>query len=194
MTNENTVSWREKYRVRIGFVFGILFIWRVQPRNIVCLFIGLLIAFIGILIRQWAAGCVKKMDELATSGPYAMVRHPLYVGSFIAAVGLVFASSSFALKLSSPFLDRTLFYWAVLWILFDSVYMPKILQEEENVRNRFPGTCDDYYQKVPRFLPKEWKFNFSTFELQVWKKNSEYASLLGYGIISLILIGRYLYH
>lgn len=191
-----TVSWRERYRVRIGFAFAILFLWRAQPRSIVLLFLGLGIALIGVLIRQWAAGCVKKMDELATSGPYALVRHPLYLGSFIAAFGVLLSASSFSFSMTKPYFDRTLFFWAFFWILIDSIYKPKIEQEEKNLEAKFSNQFIEYVQKVPQLFPNRLRFSdldFSSFRIAVWKKNEEYWSLIGYFILCAILIARYSY-
>ena len=189
-------DWRERYRVRIGFFFGVLFLWRVQPRNIVLLGIGLIAAWAGILLRQWSAGCVKKMDELATTGPYAIVRHPLYLGSFLAGAGFMLAASSFSIGLKFPWLDRTLLFWCFLWILIDSVYRPKILREEAGLKAKFPGQYEDYEKSVPRLFPSNInrsQFNFSTFSWELWKKNEEYWSIAGYAVIAIILLFRYRY-
>jgi protein-S-isoprenylcysteine O-methyltransferase Ste14 len=189
-------DWRERYRVRIGFIIGLIFLWRAQPRSVVLLALGLLIGLLGVLIRQWAAGCVKKNDELASSGPYGLVRHPLYFGSLLAAAGLILASSSFAPGLKYPYLDRTLFFWACLWILADSVYLPKVLKEERLLREKFPGQYEEFERRVPRIWPGQvtWSsLDFSTFSWQQWKKNKEYGSLVGYAVLALVLIARFLY-
>lgn len=41
----------------------------------------------GLLLRSWAAGVIEKQSVLAVTGPYALVRHPLYLGSFLIALG-----------------------------------------------------------------------------------------------------------
>ncbi len=41
---------------------------------------GLVFVIIGEAVRCWAAGHLKRKKELATSGPYAYVRDPLYFG------------------------------------------------------------------------------------------------------------------
>lgn len=189
-------DWRERYRVRISFVCGVIFIWRAQPRFLPFLILGMLVALLGILLRQWAAGCVRKMDELAMTGPYALVRHPLYVGSSIAAVGFVLASTSFSISMAKPFFDRTVLFWAFLWILFDSIYLPKIRKEELQLRSKFSAAYESYAARVPRFLPKkiDWsELDFSTFSWKLWQKNQEYWSFFGYFFICLILAARYHY-
>lgn len=136
------------------------------------------------------------MDELATTGPYAIVRNPLYLGSLTAAGGLIFACTSLSLSLSKPYLDRSLFYWGCLWILVDSIYLPKIAKEEENLRGKFGAAFDAYADRVPSMFPKTLHFRdfkFETFHLDQWKKNKEYGSLIGYFFLCLLLIARYLY-
>ena len=49
---------------------------------------GAILAAIGSLIRIWGTGHLRKNKVLATGGPYAFVRHPLYVGTFFILVGL----------------------------------------------------------------------------------------------------------
>ncbi len=188
--------WREKYRVRIGFAIGVLFIWRAQPRNMGFLLAGMAIALLGILVRQWAAGCVKKMDEVAQTGPYALIRHPLYFGSFLAAFGMILSSTSIGRALAQPYLDRSLFFWACLWIFVDSIYMPKMRSEEANLREKFGSAYDHYAARVPQLIPKRFKWrdlDFSTFNWELWKKNAEYGSLIGFAVIYFVLFARYFY-
>ncbi|OGR86347.1 MAG: hypothetical protein A3A86_03660 [Elusimicrobia bacterium RIFCSPLOWO2_01_FULL_60_11] len=196
--NPEESPWREKYRVRLGAAAGIVFIWRAQPTSLVFLFSGLLLGSLGILLRQWAAGCLMKNDELATKGPYAIVRNPLYLGSFVAAAGLMLAATSFAhpTDLRRGHVDRTLFFWAILWIFIDSVYMPKIRKEAALLRARFGAEYDAYAERVPALFPRlsrQLRPNFSTFSVELWKKNEEYWSLVGFAFICVILIFRFHY-
>src|SRR5208282_4816425 len=54
--------------------------------------IGYVIA--GLLIRLWSNGYAIKNDKLTTSGPYAFVRNPLYLGTFLIAIGFVIVLKS----------------------------------------------------------------------------------------------------
>src|SRR5262245_3386636 len=45
--------------------------------------LGCALIFAGLAIRTWAAGILRKTRELTTTGPYALIRNPLYVGSFL---------------------------------------------------------------------------------------------------------------
>ncbi len=53
---------------------------------------GLLVAIGGEAFRIWAAGHLEKSREVTMSGPYRWVRHPLYVGSVVLALGVVLAA------------------------------------------------------------------------------------------------------
>lgn len=196
--NPEESPWREKYRVRLGAMAGILFIWRAQPTGLVFLFSGLTLGLAGILLRQWAAGCLVKNDELSTRGPYSIVRNPLYLGSLVAAAGLVLAATSFAhpTDLRRGHVDRTLFFWALLWIFIDSIYLPKIRKEETLLRSKFGQEYDAYAQRAPALVPKLSRLlrpSFSTFNVDLWKKNEEYWSLVGFALICVILLFRYHY-
>ena len=80
-------------RVALGFVVAIVsFIFATPTWN--SLGLGVPIAVVGEAIRVWASGHLVKGKEVTTSGPYALVRHPLYVGSSVMGLGFVIAASS----------------------------------------------------------------------------------------------------
>src|SRR5215471_6830537 len=89
-----TVSWpriARRIRVPLGFLFAAFYFWRARPDRF-SLAAGALIAAIGIYVRAIASGHVKKNEELATTGPYAFCRNPLYLGSIIIAIGFAVAA------------------------------------------------------------------------------------------------------
>jgi protein-S-isoprenylcysteine O-methyltransferase Ste14 len=71
--------------------------WRLIPDASVPLYIGLALTVLGLDVMAWsrivlgrnwsAAVTIKKDHELVTSGPYAIVRHPLYSGVLLAMLG-----------------------------------------------------------------------------------------------------------
>src|ERR1043166_707083 len=70
---------------------------------------GLAIAALGEIVRVWAAGHLEKSREVTTSGPYRWMRHPLYAGSSIMAIGIVIASRSvFVAVLTTVYMTATL--------------------------------------------------------------------------------------
>src|SRR6476619_6690809 len=82
-----------RWRVPAGYVLGIVAFWYMDP-TAASLAIGGAVAAIGEGLRIWAAGHLEKGREVTTSGPYALTRHPLYVGSTIIGLGLGYSSAN----------------------------------------------------------------------------------------------------
>lgn len=82
-----------RYRVTLGFVVGVICFALARPTWTTFLY-GAAIAIPGELLRLWAAGHIDKGREITRSGPYRFVRHPLYLGSTIMALGFALASGS----------------------------------------------------------------------------------------------------
>ena len=122
---------------------------------------GSIIAIIGALIRLWASGHVKKNRVLATDGPYAYVRHPLYVGNILILLGFSIASG---------------LWWAYVLMLFLILfyYPPAITYEDAKLNKLFgeewQNWSKDIHALIPRFTNKagstssEWSFKQSLFK------------------------------
>jgi protein-S-isoprenylcysteine O-methyltransferase Ste14 len=82
-----------RLRVPLGFLFGLLVLWLADPPPRM-LAVGAVVALAGETIRIWASGHLEKGREVTASGPYAVTRHPLYLGSTLIGVGLAIASAS----------------------------------------------------------------------------------------------------
>lgn len=80
-------------RVILGFLVAVFAFWYARPswRSIV---VGVAIALVGEGLRIWAAGHLVKGREVTMSGPYRLLRHPLYAGSSVIGVGFVVAAAS----------------------------------------------------------------------------------------------------
>ena len=85
-----------KLRVPAGFVLVLVFAWFSRPTSH-SLALGLPFGLLGLALRAWAAGCLAKNQQLATGGPYAYTRNPLYLGTLLVAAGLVIASRNIGL-------------------------------------------------------------------------------------------------
>src|SRR5262249_26317754 len=82
-----------RIRVPLGFAFAALYLWLAHPtrNSLVC---GILVVIPGLIIRVLASGHVRKNEQLTTTGPYAYTRNPLYLGSFVIALGFAIAARS----------------------------------------------------------------------------------------------------
>jgi protein-S-isoprenylcysteine O-methyltransferase Ste14 len=154
-----------RLRVPLGFVLVAAFAWFSAPDSR-SLAWGLPVAAAGLLLRGWAAGHLAKNQRLATSGPYAHVRNPLYLGTALAAAGLAIASRQ-----------------ALLGLLFAAafalVYLPAIELEEQHLRKLFPEYAV-YAERVPMLWPRLRARESACFEWRLYRKNEEYQALGGF--------------
>lgn len=156
----------QKLRVAYGFFLLITFVWFSQPTSR-ALVVGLPISLLGLAIRTWAAGHLEKDQQLATGGPYAYVRNPLYIGTLLAALGIVVASCSFSL-------------FVIFVIAFVFVYLPVIELEEQHLRQIFPD-YRAYADRVHRLLPlSKWPGPQKSFSWAVYQRNKEQKAVLGF--------------
>jgi glycosyltransferase involved in cell wall biosynthesis len=171
------------FRIFFGFIFAIFIIITAKPAQSSRFYLGMLVAFAGVFVRNWASGHLKKSQVLCTSGPYSIVRHPLYFGSLLAGLGAVVSiwnkNSVFA---------GVAFIGIFLW-LFIFVYIPKITSEESNLAKWFPGEFEQYKKNVGALFPKIGyvKFDLGDFRFSQWIKNKEYQSLIGIALFYLIM-------
>lgn len=101
--------------------------------------IGLILVLTGALIRFWARGHFVK-GHLFTTGPYALVRHPLYFGSFLIVCGVLFQLNDWL-------------NWAIILPLFTLFYGAAIIYEERVLSKRFGREWDLYRAKVHAVIP-----------------------------------------
>ncbi|MGE5646821.1 MAG: methyltransferase family protein [Acidobacteriota bacterium] len=164
-----------RLRVPLGFVLVAAFAWFSKP-DAWSLAWGLPVAAAGLLLRGWAAGHLAKNERLATSGPYAHVRNPLYVGTALAAAGLAIASRE-------PLLA------ALFAAAFAFVYLPAIELEEQHLRKLFPE-YKLYAQRVPMLWPRLRATGTARFEWRLYRKNEEYQALIGYMAGAALLVWK----
>lgn len=155
-----------RLRVPGGFLLVTAFAWLSQP-NTGSLVAGVPVAALGLLLRGWAAGYLQKNERLATGGPYAYLRNPLYAGTLFVAAGLAIAS-------------RRLLLAAVFAAAFTLVYLPVIQLEEQHLRKLFPQ-YDDYAARVPLLRPRfAAQPSGEKFRWSLYVRNREYQALAGF--------------
>lgn len=169
-----------RIRVPLGFAFAAFYIWRARP-NWMSLSLGTGVALLGIAIRALASGQVKKNRELTTTGPYAYVRNPLYLGSVVIGMGFAVAA-------------RDIWIDVVLLAFFLLVYVPVIRSEQNFLNGCFPEYIH-YRQRVPSLLPRTLKFAGLTrgFSRELYLRHREYNSLLGAAAMLAVLIAKILW-
>jgi len=135
---------------------------------------GLAVAVVGEGIRVWAAGHLEKSREVTTSGPYRWMRHPLYVGSTILALGIVIAARSYVL--------------GALAVLYVGTTIPAAIRSEEAFLRR---TFGDAYERYAR---AEHAGVVRRFSLERARRNKEYRAVLGTAAGFALLALRLLLH
>ncbi len=117
--------------------------------------IGAVLAVAGELLRIWACGHLRKNQAVIKSGPYSHVKNPLYLGTFLIMVGVVFAASHATPGSASRYL-LILFLPFALGVFF-FYYLPhKFRVEAGRLRRRFGAEWDAYDRAVPDFVPSPW--------------------------------------
>jgi protein-S-isoprenylcysteine O-methyltransferase Ste14 len=122
---------------------------RFLPDTMISYCLGLLIVLAGLAFAVWArmhlgrnwsgTVTVKENHELIRSGPYAIVRHPIYTGLLLAILGTAIVFGEWRGLLAFCFL-------AVAFLL-------KLRREERFMEESFPDTYPSYRAQVPALIP-----------------------------------------
>lgn len=158
-----------RLRVPLGFACAIVAFWLARP-TASSLAVGGLIATVGQMLRIWAAGHIEKGREITRSGPYRYVRHPLYLGSSLMALGFVIAALSVAVGvLVAAYMVVTL--------------VAAIRTEEASLDEKFAGQYSAY--RAGTASPVERRFSLSRAVA-----NREYRSMTGLAVGMIFLYLR----
>jgi protein-S-isoprenylcysteine O-methyltransferase Ste14 len=167
-----------RIRVRAGYTAGALALFFAQPTQD-SLIQGAVLAGAGELLRIWASGHIEKTLKLATGGPYAHTRNPLYVGSVLMALGLLVAARH-PISVAAGLAYLLVFY-------------PVILREEAKfLRGKFPDEYADWARRVPLFFPRLTPAGprASRFEARRLLVNHEWRSVLGLALLGAFMVWR----
>jgi protein-S-isoprenylcysteine O-methyltransferase Ste14 len=131
---------RERFRQFLGIAFVILVSTAGEPKKIF-FFAGAVLVILGIAARLWASGHIKKNKVLATDGPYAYVRHPLYVGNLTLGFGFAIASS---------------LWWSLPMLIFIllAFYPPSIRREDEKLHRMFKEEWEEWRKGTRALIPR----------------------------------------
>ena len=116
------------WRLAAGTAFGLVGIWLVS-------------AGVRHLGKQWRINAaLNEYHELITSGPYQIVRHPIY-------------ASMFAMHIMSVLMLGRLPWWPIGVALFVVGIEIRVRVEDELLRGRFGERFEEWRRKVPAYLP-----------------------------------------
>lgn len=104
---------------------------------------GLVLIGIAVFGRTWCTLYIGglKSRALINSGPYSISRNPLYMFTFIGAVGVGAQTGSITVSIIFGFITFL-------------VFLPVVLQEEKALKSLFGDTFLNYSSQVPRFGPQ----------------------------------------
>lgn len=131
---------RDRFRQFLGISFIILVSAAGEPTK--NWFIpGAVLVILGISVRLWASGHIKKNKALATDGPYAFVRHPLYVGNITLGFGFALASG--------------LWWGFPLLMLFLLGFYPQAIRHEDaKLHHLFKDKWEQWQSETRALIPR----------------------------------------
>ena len=157
---------------------GALALWLARP-TVISILLALPLVLAGEAVRLWASGHIEKTRKLATGGPYALTRNPLYVGSVLLALGIAAASAS-------P--------WVVLAVAaYLAAFYPAVMSEEAAFLCRtFPEEYEAWARAVPLFLPRLRPAGprASTFSWARVAQNREWRTAAAIPVVLVLLWAR----
>ena len=146
---------------------------------------GLTIIFLGQLWRCWAAGFIGlyrgenvKAQRLTTTGPYSLMRNPLYFGNFLIGLGWSIIAG----------VNAVIIFLISFYILYVLVIIP---HEEKFLLAKFGREYEDYCNRTGRFFPrifnkKDLKGNFDSKILMRSEIHTIISTLIGTLIVLIV--------
>jgi hypothetical protein len=129
-----------KLRVAVARSLGFAMLLLVKPTP-GSLLLAAPVALLGEGLRVWASGHIEKQRSLATGGPYAYTRNPLYLGNLFLVAGAVVASAS-------PWV-------ALVAVVYVAAFYPGNLKQEARfLAGKFGDDYAAWAAEVPLLLPR----------------------------------------
>lgn len=139
--------------------------------------LGALIVVIGCLVRIYASGYIVKNRQLATDGPYSLVRHPLYTGNLLVLIGFTIAAGR---------------WWAPLVALaFWWFYYPTAISyEDRKLHKIFGGAWEQWSATVPAVIPRRlWPAGPASWSLMTSVRQNVEPLVIAFTLICIGWIG-----
>jgi len=150
--------------------------------TLVTMLVGAVVALPGLALRAWASGHLRKNEALATTGPYAYTRNPLYLGSFLMGIGFTIAAGRVLLSI-----------FFVVMIL--GIYLPVMRVESETLAELFGKKYERYASEVPLFWPRlsPYRRTENEFDRSLYLRYREYRAAVGIVIAWALLTAKAIY-
>lgn len=133
-----------------GVPANVLGIHHLSPAYAPLAAIGALLCVLGIALAIWArvhlgrnwspAPALKEGHELVTSGPYRLIRHPIYTGILMALFGTALASTG----------------WFLIFFIVSIVFIRRVYVEEGLMMKQFLKQYPEYKQRTWALVPFVW--------------------------------------
>lgn len=160
---KNAVEYFIRYRSFVGIVCLVLLLYLAEPSP-KSITIGFFFIIAGMFFRAWSSGYINKDNELATDGPYALTRNPLYFGNFILGLGIAIAGNN----ISSY----------IIFFVFYLVFFPFLMYiEHQRLKKKFGEKYEKWSKKSNTFFPKIKRLKRLDFNISFYMRNREYRVL-----------------
>jgi hypothetical protein len=142
------LRYHEASRQGMGLVLLLVCAHFTMPAGEPRIITGFIIAALGQLWRIYAAGVIYKNRQLASSGAYSLVRHPLYLGNFLVLGGFTMACGNG-------------FVVGVVTFFFLFYYPAAIRYEDHKLEEIFGEEWRSWSKSIPGMFPTrlKWRSN-----------------------------------
>jgi protein-S-isoprenylcysteine O-methyltransferase Ste14 len=162
------LRYNEILRQGIGLLLVAVCAYFARPGSTLVI-IGLVMAAFGQIFRIYAAGFIHKNKQLASTGPYALVRHPLYLGNFLILIGFALAANN-------------LYVWIGVALFFMIWYPAAIAYEDSKLESIFEDEWRAWSKDIRAIIPG--KFKRTDLKAEGW---DTYQSLIRNGELPISL-------
>ena len=182
-------AWLFKYRSYTGvpvFVVLACVFWKQYDVDAVIWSVGTPLVLCGSAFRFWAVRHIgrsartrnAKAKRLVTTGPYGLMRNPLYFGNMLIGLG-------------ACVLSELLWMIPIFLALFAFQYICIIAWEQDLLRQAFGSAYDEYARRVPAFLPNLSNLTLALTRpaVSVWEAlHRERDSLITVAVLFLVFL------
>jgi len=191
------MAWLKKPTWRLALCYlGILiliYFSRPEPLSVA---IGLVPIIAGQALRVWAAGHLVKNKRLTTTGPYAYVKNPLYVGAITIVIGFCIVGMP-PWNLTPSTRDPRLWLYLIFLAAFFAYYMPRKMKiEGDRLRAIYGDAYTRYEKSVPDMVPRLTPYRSGDDTRWTWKQtvdNSEHGTIMSLCVgLALMLLRTWL--